>query len=232
MTDRRLIPPAAGQRADARGFTLVEMLVSLALLGMAATMLLSGIAMGGMWTRRAADGGDNGAVAAVQFVLRERLERLAPITRLDAAEPIVDAWGSSTSFDFVAVAPDRDRPEALQRYRITRTADGELRLYAANTLDPRIDAGDKAMIGWRQMHLLAGTSALSVSFFGADLRNGGRQWQSSWGDHQQPPDLVRLQVEFPAGDRRVWPEFVVRPHATLNTACNIEPAHGRCGATL
>jgi general secretion pathway protein J len=213
-----------------RGFTLVEMLVSLAVLGLVSVMLFMGVAMAARIAQRAqASDVATNSVAAAQLVLRDRLEGLQAVTRSDTVEPIVDARGTPNAFDFVGPALERDQPDALQYYHLIRTADGDLMLYFASSLNPDIERGDKSMSGWRRIRLLTGTTAMTISYFGTDLRYGGRRWQQEWISRQQPPDLLRIAVSFAPGDGRVWPDLVVRPGATLNTACKIDSTTGRCG---
>lgn len=230
MSHRPPACPAHG--AGERGFTLAEMLVSIAVLGFVAAMLLAGIGTAAMIAARSR-GSDlaTNSVAAAQLVLRDRLESLQAVTRLDSSEPIVDAHGTDKAFDFVGRPLERDQPDALQYYRLTRGADGDLILYIANTLDPQVDRGAELMAGWRPLRLLTGTTALTITYFGADPRAGGRRWQTIWNGRQQPPDLLRIAVDFAAGDRRSWPDLIVRPGATLNTECRIDPLTGRCGAS-
>lgn len=222
---------AAERRAN--GFTLIEMLVSLALLGLASLMLSLGIAAAARASaRQGARDAALDAVLAAQIVVRQRIEQMAPVTSAQSAEPDVDSRGTATVFDFIGEPIGRVAPSSLQRYRLTRTPGGDLMLYVADTLDNRVDAGDERMVGWTPMRLLSGTAALAIGYYGSAAIGGGRAWQSRWFDRQQPPELVRIQVSFPAGDRRVWPDLLIRPRATMNAACRIDGATGRCAAAI
>lgn len=218
-----------GRTSHELGFTLVEMLVSLAILGLAAGMLLSALGMTGMIAAQASTrGADLDEVATAQMILRGRLERLRAVTRLDTSGPIVDAQGTAGDFSFVAPPLDRAKPDALQRYRILLDATGNLILYSASELDDRIDLHARELVGWTPTRLLSGVASLSIGYYGADLNNGGRRWQSFWANHPQPPDLVRIRIAFPPGDGRQWPDLVVRPRSTINSLCKIDELSGRC----
>lgn len=218
-------------RSAEHGFTLIELLVGLAILGLIASMLLAGIGMTGlMASRTRAEGADLDGVAAAQMVLRGDLSRLRSITQPGSSPPAIDAEGDRSFFAFVGPASDRAAPDALYRYRLTLTATGDVMLYAANILDDRAEVDEGRLTGWTPQRLLRGAATLSINYFGGDAVNGGRRWQNFWAQHAQPPDLVRVRVTFPSGDRRQWPDLVVRPRATVNGLCRIDVFSGRCEA--
>lgn len=218
---------------DEAGFTLVEVLVGLALMGLAAALLLQGLNMAGLVVvreRAAATGLDE--VVAVQRVLRTGIERLRPIARIDSAVPIVDLRGEARVLSYVAPPLDRAAPDALQRFRLTRTATGDLVLYNASMRKVRIDASGTDLTGWTPTTLLRGVSTLAISYFGPRPTGGARVWQDRWWDRGRPPDLVRVRVAFTAGDRRAWPDLIIRPRATATSSCVMDYATGRCGEGL
>lgn len=216
-----------GTVTRAHGFTLVELLVGLAILGMMAAMLVAGLGTTGVMaarTRAASDALE--PVAAAQMVLRGRLERLSAVPRLTTAAPTVDIEGNERAFDFTGAPPDRDMPDALYRYRLAMTSGGDVMLYSAPVLAREADEGAGSP-NWQAIRLAERATSLAIGYFG-DAPSGGRRWLSFWFDRPQPPDLVRVRIGFAPGDRRVWPDLVVRPRATVNNACRIDPTSGRC----
>lgn len=213
-----------------RGFTLIELLVGLALMGMAASLLLAGLHMAGLVTqhvRTTAVGLDE--MIAVQRLLRTEVERVRPITRIDSAVPIVDLRGTKTTLTFIAPPLGRDAPDALQRFRLARTANGELVLYNVNTRKSLVDRSGTDLVGWTPATLLHGVSSLSISYFGPSLTGAERVWQDDWWDRSRLPELIRVRVDFVAGDGRYWPDLMIRPRATSPTGCVINNS-GRCEA--
>jgi general secretion pathway protein J len=220
-----------GGRAQA-GYTLVELLVVLAITGLMATMVLA--AMGGaarFMTRADARTSRLDELVAAQRLLRDRVAGMRAITRLDSIVPSIDAQGDETSFTFIAPPPDRAAPDALWRYRLIVTAGGTLMLYHLNTLDRSVDANAPGAAGWRGTRLVDHVAAMRVGYFGRDPVAPGRRWQTRWFRRPQPPELVRIAIRFREGDARVWPDLVIRPRASVNLACTLDPLTGRCDAT-
>jgi general secretion pathway protein J len=219
-------------RASVNGFTLVELLVSLAVLGLFGAMLLAALDKTASFLVRARDRteGQDG-VGAAQMLVRARIEALRAVTRDVSATPQVDANGDSTSFTFFAPPPDHAAPDALWRYRLTATAAGDLILFTASSLDDRYDFASLESAGWQPIPLLHRVKALNISYFGGAERSTERRWQTRWLAREQPPELVRVRVQFDDGDVRHWPDLVVRPSATVNTACRIDPVSATCRAS-
>ncbi len=215
--------------ARERGFTLIELLVALGILAMAASLLVAGMA--GTWFAARGHGSEigDGDVAAAQRILRARIERLTPVTRDDSANPIVQADGDQRLFSFVAPPLDRLGPDTPQSFRLFLTAAGDLVLFSANSLDDRIDLRDRSMVGWRPTRLLSGARELEITYFGPTRDAGPARWQAEWRDRPRPPALVRVRVRFASGDRRVWPDLVVRPRTSSTANCRILTVTGDCG---
>lgn len=215
-------------KVRANGFTLTEMLVSLALISLMAVMMLGGIAMTGRVLAAArTDTAARENVFAVQRVLRERLMQLATVTRSDSSEPRVDANGDETHFTFFAPPPDALQPMELQRYRLMLAPDRTLTLYRASSLNEAVNNENRSMAGWRPDPLLRGVRGIRLSYYGEDRLGSGRRWQTIWETRAQPPDLVRLDLTFDDPAMR-WPTLIVRPRATLNTPCEVDQMTGRC----
>lgn len=218
-----------GRRGEA-GFTLIELLVSLALMGMAATLLLQGLVTAGIVARRERTSSTGlEEVIAAQRVLRATVERLRPVTRLDSAIPIIELRGTAGVLTFVAPPFDRDGPDALQRFRLTRTAGGDLVLYVASTRKTGIDVGGRDLLGWVPNTLLRGVRDLSIDYLGPTQPGAPRAWQERWWDRSSPPELIRVRLSFDRGDVRRWPNLLIRPRATRYGACRIDAFTGKCG---
>ncbi len=206
------------------GFTLVEMLVSLALLSMAAVMMFQGLGSGQrLWAGEAARVGRGETIEAAQTALRTRLERLSPVTRVAGDATFADIQGDEREMTFIAPPPESERPAAARRYRLTLDSHGALLLGAA---EGGLAAQDAPV--YRDQVMLLDIGDLNISYYGPGPDGGAAQWWSDWKQRITPPQLVRIRADMRAGDQRVWPELVVQPAATVDTLCSIDAATGAC----
>ncbi len=212
------------------GFTLIEMLVSLLILGIVAAMLLQGLQTVGRFGPRSIQMLEaDESIAAGQRILTDRLRQLRPVVDRNSVNPIIDALGDERSFSFIAPPPANAEPDSLWRYRIATTPAGELNLFTINTLDERQNSGDVNGRNWRTRKVIDNVQAIRINYYGPKPVGSGSGWQTAWRQRPQPPALVRISVIFRDGDRRGWPDLIVRPRATDNTACKIDALTGRCG---
>src|SRR5262249_25403671 len=153
----------------------------------------------------------NAEVFASQAILRTRLEGLRALPRAGRTTGVIDLEGDDRIFSFYGPPLDRDAPTALQAYRLLRTATGDLVLFSAPSLTEDLDLHAPSLVGWNRTKLLDGVEELSISYFGPDSGVAGGRWQRFWYERAQPPQLVRIAVKFAKGDRRTWPELIIRP---------------------
>jgi general secretion pathway protein J len=217
------------QRISRNGFTMIELLVSLFILGLTAAMLLSGLTLTRRLAVRAtAQSATAESIVTAQTILRERIETMVASARFDTLAPVVDVRGGTNVVSFFAPAAPAARPSSVARYRLIRSAPGDLVLYGVSDLSDRVDPYAPGENGWTPTVLLTGVEALEMGYFGAAPPDRQRRWRTEWIERQQPPELIRVRVAFRAGDTRQWPDLIARPAATVNAACRIDTYTGRC----
>lgn len=220
-------PPAARSRhALDSGFSLIELLVALALLSLLSGALIQAVQFA-LRTERATGtrANDSDAVASTQLFLRRTLGSLYPYepATVENASVVI---GTRESLEFTADAPRAAALRGHYRYRIEVRQDGEARELIVRadidragfvTLPPR----DRAEV------LLSGFERLEFSYWQRTDDGAGR-WSPAWTERHRAPDLVRLRVSFPAGDRRQFPELLVRTRIDADAQCEFDPVSRRC----
>ncbi|HWD28595.1 MAG TPA: prepilin-type N-terminal cleavage/methylation domain-containing protein [Rhizomicrobium sp.] len=191
------------------GFTLIEILVTLALLSLLAVLLFGGLRFGvRAWDGAQAHGAGMEELHVVQDRLRHEIEAAYP--GYDASDPLhprIDFSGGEAHMDFLAPAPQAlDTPGRI-RTVLSVARDGN---------DARLDmeAGDAASALLRH--------AASIRFAYSD----GDRWTDSWNGTL--PKLIRIRVSFKPRDGRIWPDLIVAPHIDADSGCVYDPSIRHC----
>jgi len=192
---------AASRRAQANGFTLLELLVALTVLGFLFVGLAQGMHFGLLaWGTEARLTRNTDGFSNVDDVLRHIIEGADPGTDIDPA-PFI---GSRGELDCITELPSA----------VTATPNRRMRVMV------RVDPDHRLMLRWRPyVHAIAIGSAPAPTE--TELLRGVSQielafWQpsSGWVGAWRSPDLprlVRIRLLFPAGDPRHWPDIVAAP---------------------
>ncbi len=211
------------------GFTLVELLVAMAVFGMTASMLLGGVfGLTKFQQKDVTSPLPHEAVISAQTILRERLSRIVGVLRADANTAQIDFQGGEAQLGFFAPVLPMHAPDAVERYRLLLTSSGDLILYSSSGLNRNIDLENLALSGWRQTRLLTGVRDIQISYFGSEPLGTDRIWQSRWTDRRDLPILVRIKLSLDGEDGNYWPDLIVRPRANVNLICRIDQFSQRC----
>ena len=197
------IGQAGGQAASA-GFTLLELLVALVVLG----FILAGIAGGVQFGQRAAavqatSIATHADVGAADRVLRRLVAAMDPGTDTDPPE----ITGSPAALAFTA-----DLGDAAAALAGVGEADVGIGVDAAHQLVLRwtpslhaIRLGPAPKPG--QAVLLDGVERVEFAYWGHGAGGGG-QWLTAWREKDVPP-LVRIRLRFVAAAHRHWPDIII-----------------------
>jgi general secretion pathway protein J len=206
-----------------RGFTLVEMLVALALMGMIAIILISSLQIGGhTWQRVTRAASSTEDIAQAQETLRQRLGSLYPDARADSSRPSF-LMSDGTSLQFIGVAPDSSADGVL-RYQVSVSVDS-----GALEMRTWLDHGNRAVdlsSDSRPEALLPHVASMSVQFWlKADATPG--RWVDHW-ESKEVPQLIRIDVGFGANDKRRWPPLYIEPRVDTPANCVFDVVSRRC----
>jgi general secretion pathway protein J len=186
------------------GFTLLETLVSLIVLGFIVVGLAQGLSFGmAAWDRQARSVDQDGALDSTDRILRALLSRMMPGN--DPHVPAVE--GDAFHLAFTAELP------ANAPATPTRLADLTLSENAAHRLvlvwTPHLHARRLEPPVLRRATLLGGVRQVTFAYFrpasGRQPAGWVQQWQSV-----NPPALIRVHVVLD-GPARHWPDVIVAP---------------------
>jgi general secretion pathway protein J len=192
---------SAGQ-AEQAGFTLLEVLVALAVLGFLMLGLAQGVRFGlGAWDSQARLLGRSGDLDIADRALRRIVTQLVPTD--DVRQP--GLRGSAETFEAVTELP----ATAVLPMRQAVVALG-------------VDRGGRLVLRWtpylharrlgpppapQESELLRNLARIEIAYWSA--ATGGR-WLPSW-TRVELPDLVRIRLVFARGDTRRWPDMIAAP---------------------
>ncbi len=206
-----------GPRAGA-GFTLVELLVALALLGLLSSLMFDGFRFGARAWERVGTHADHASdIQWAQSFLRRRLSEAASVRAAieETTQPVLFE-GTDDGLAFITVLPvygDVGGHSVLRLDLVDdapgRQAGGELRLGWA---PHRFDAEDLGGEMVDERTLLDGVESVEVAYYGRkDDEATAASWHREWRRADYLPRLVRIRLTFTEGSGRHWPDLVVAP---------------------
>jgi prepilin-type N-terminal cleavage/methylation domain-containing protein len=205
-----------------RGYSLVELLVVLALMGLIAVAMSGGIRFGTrVWERTGAQVETQEQMQGAQALLRAVLSRTAP--RL--FDPVLAAQetfaGSPNQMSFIATMPPALGGSGLARFTLQASpSDDGVALQIAWTPE----RGERTE---RRQVLLRGARAISFAY--AKVEPGsGPQWSESWASDLGMPALVRIRADFAQSATHHWPELIVRARIDRDSSCIFDPVSFEC----
>jgi general secretion pathway protein J len=197
-------------RDSAAGFTLVELLVTLALMSLISLLLFGGIRFGtAVWDSSNARMSAVEEVSAVQNVLRQLLGE-ATISRqrtTDASQRGLWFQGTADSVRFIAPLPVHRGVGGL--YLLTLAPNGAALMLDWHMRRPASPFGKDADGLADSSPLLSGIANMKLAYYGSVGQGQKPGWHSVWDDGAGLPELIRIDIAFAPGDRRSWPELIV-----------------------
>jgi general secretion pathway protein J len=212
-------------RREEAGFTLVELLVAIALLSFVSVALFGSLRFGTMaWSRGQAHTEQTEHIAGAQNLLRRLIADAYPLFLSDdPTRPQVAFDGTSKSVSFLAPVPIALGAGGRSRFSLSvdqHNGRGDLVIATAPELASSASGVKKT--------LLAGVQAAEFAYFGRTRSERAAQWHDDWSGESSMPELVRLRVRFATDDARRWPELVVAPRIGVDVGCVYDTLTRRC----
>ncbi|MGQ9367947.1 prepilin-type N-terminal cleavage/methylation domain-containing protein [Azospirillum sp. ST 5-10] len=186
----------------AAGFTLLEVLLTVTLVGAAVAMAAGGLHLG----RRAWEAGDRRLdrlerTATAHALIRQALMQALPARLVAVGGPVPAVFaGGPSAVSFLATRP------------VDAIVGGPLRVTVSAAGPPgalRLDLSVAPPGGGpeRRTALLDGLTGVSFAYFGAGVDDDGPRWSPRWERTNRLPDLVRVTATL--ADGAPWPDLVV-----------------------
>lgn len=208
-----------GLRTVEHGFTLLELLVAITLLGLLMAALFGGLRLGmRVWETADARLDASARIQIVQDFIRQRLTEALPLEGVlpELAEAGIGEppfQGTAEAVQFASLLPENlGAGVYLMELVLSESwyADGRGDLVLRwRPFEP--DDQTTEEIEPEERVLIENIEALELSYFGTIDPAQPPDWWQAWEGQSELPRLVRLRVRFAEDDERQWPELIVCP---------------------
>ena len=195
------------------GFTLLELLVSMALLAVMFALVAAGLRFGAKaWEAGTERMGNLSETSAVQHFIRQRLTSVYPILSADEDDDFLFFVGTKERVEFATILPDHFGIGGFYKVTIGVSRQGQQTDLVFRHGLYRFDGSNETTQSTdRTSPLLENIDEARISYFGAPTDDEDPRWRASWQDMPTLPELIRVEVGFGEGDDRTWPLMVVAP---------------------
>lgn len=211
------------------GFTLLELLVAMTVLGLLTGLLASGLGFGSrVWERERGQLEVAAELQTVQDVLRRMLAQAMPLsTPPEDGSAVQEAAfvGRENTVEFLGPPPAQSIVGGIYAYRLAAVPDvsgtrlvlewrqrppqqsrrARTRVTNAELAEP------EKLQAKHEVVLLAHLADVEFSYFGPAEEGGKARWQNDWQNATTLPQLMRVKVRFRQDDARRWPDLMIEP---------------------
>ncbi len=217
----------------ARGFTLLEMVIGLALLGMMLLLVFGALRLASKsWDageKRLTEAGERAQIAAF---LRRTLAAIYPLQFKTVDVPPLAFQGESNRLLFAGRIPSRQGIAGV--HLISLSLEGQAssgKNLVMRWLVPPPGATDFAVLdSVEPVVLMERVSDLRFAYYGAMGNQDHASWHDRWEGGRDLPEGITLRLTPMQGTE--WPELVVAPRIGAGAGCDWDALHQQCADPL
>lgn len=234
----RFTPPPAplGSTSGARlrkcvGFTLLELLIALALLGLISALLYGSLSLSAnSWERGEAKVEQVTDMRLTEEMLRQTLAAQHPLRFHKVADQPMYFAGGTDSLSFAAALPGR-AGGGMYYFRVAVVPNGDRSRLTLARVIPDYGANALPDFGDADSSVLAEDIAeVRFGYFGRDPDANDASdptWRDRWDDPQILPQLIRIDVKPKKAEP--WPTMIVEPRIAPEAGCRVwDSNRNRC----
>lgn len=207
------------------GFTLLEMIIGITLLGFILTLVYGGLRLG----TRSWEAGEraievSSRQAVVGDFLRRQLSLVYPLRwKNDEGTEVLAFAGEAESLHFAAPVAARSGAGGIHLVSIGK--DGEAVRLRWRMPDPELRAFDFPEEK-NQARLADGIESFAIAYFGAEAEAEEPAWHDAWQSETRLPSLIRVRMK--SADGEAWPDLLVAPMISVEAVCRWDDFYKRC----
>jgi general secretion pathway protein J len=198
------------------GFTLLELLIALTLLGLIMVMLYGGLHLatrGAAIGERRAEASEQ--VRLIESFLRREVSQVYPLVWKSKGKQRVAFKGGSEALHFAAILPAHRGEGGLYLVSI-EAADSypaHRLIFSYRLARPEIQDFETKEVPDERVVLVENLENAEFAYYGKREKEEEARWHSRWGDRKNLPRLVRLRLKIVS---LVWPDLVIPIYARVH----------------
>jgi general secretion pathway protein J len=210
-----------------QGFTLIEILVSLSLLGIVFLLLFSSLYTANKsWIAGEKKISNNDESRLVALFLRRQISQALPITWVNNGKSKLLFKGNENILSFTSTLPAHRAGGGLNLITIeVEQTEDESNLYIKYQPVASGSYSDNGEYKNNNALLISNVENIEFSYFGSNEKNQTAEWHSEWIDENVMPNLIRVKINssapgisWPQIDIPVFVDFIKgQPQFTVNS---------------
>lgn len=216
----------AGHPRRQDGFTLVEVLLATALLGIMMLLLTGSLRVGAdSWEAGEERLAKASRLFIVESFLRKHIASLLPVSGVNKNGEMEPAFrGSASTLTYVAPLPDQLEGGGLYRFKLYVAGQDDKRALRVSIVpyvsDPNQSKAEPKPLD--DLAIVEQVQSVKLAYYGPDpATNSGNppatgapsgKWTETWSDYQLPR-LIRIDIEREGEDP--WPTVIIAPKTLM-----------------